>query len=130
MEDRGGGRPTRARGARRNALRRHPECPVTPAAIGGFDTALSHITENRKVEAPKSLIFQAPIFGFRLPKALLRQSCHATQGHRESCQCRPRGRNVPGSLLSSLRMCGAATPSLSQRGDTPAVTVTYESALN
>ena len=107
MEDRGGGRPTRARRARRNALRRHAECPVTPAAIGGFDTALTHITENRKVEAPKPLIFRASIFGFRLQKAMLRQS-----------------------LLSNLRMCGAATPSISQRGDTPAVTATYASALN
>jgi transposase-like protein len=36
--------------------------------------ALSQITENRKVEAPKPLIFQYPIFGFCLQKATLRQS--------------------------------------------------------
>ena len=37
-------------------------------------TALSQITENRKVEAPKALIFRDPIFGFCLQKATLRQS--------------------------------------------------------
>jgi cobalt-zinc-cadmium efflux system protein len=37
-------------------------------------TALSHITENRKVWTRKSLIFQYTIFGFCLEKGLLRQS--------------------------------------------------------
>ena len=36
--------------------------------------ALSQITENRKVEAPKPLIFRDPILGFCLQKATLRQS--------------------------------------------------------
>src|SRR2546425_10759894 len=38
--------------------------------------ALSQISENRKVEAPKSLIFHEPIFRFCLQKAILRQSRH------------------------------------------------------
>jgi hypothetical protein len=38
----------------------------------GCPSALSQITENRKVEARKSLIFQYPIFGFCLQKATLR----------------------------------------------------------
>jgi hypothetical protein len=36
--------------------------------------ALSQITENRKVETHKPLIFRDPIFGFCLQKATLRQS--------------------------------------------------------
>jgi hypothetical protein len=35
---------------------------------------MSQITENRKVEARKPLIFQYPIFGFCLQKATLRQN--------------------------------------------------------
>jgi len=37
-------------------------------------TALSQITENRKVWTRKPLIFQYTIFGFCLEKAFLRQS--------------------------------------------------------
>ena len=42
--------------------------------------ALSQITENRKVETRKWLIFREPIFGFCLQKSTLRQSCHAHGG--------------------------------------------------
>jgi hypothetical protein len=55
--------------------------------------ALSQITENRKVEARKPLIFQDTVFEFSLEKATLRQSRQA---------CRPgadRGRR-PGVALS------------------------------
>jgi hypothetical protein len=44
---------------------------------GGM-TALSQITENRKVWTRKSLIFQHTIFGFCLEKAILRQSLLGT----------------------------------------------------
>ena len=73
--------------------------------------ALSHITENRKVEAPKSLIFRDPIFGFCLQKATLRQSCHVPWGHPETCKWEPRARNLQGSPFIScfigLASCGS-----------------------
>jgi hypothetical protein len=52
---------------------RCPHCQSDQIVKRG-KTALSQTTENRKVEAPKSLIFRDPIFGFCLQKATLRQS--------------------------------------------------------
>ena len=43
-------------------------------APGEHESSLSQITENRKVETRKPLIFQDPIFGFYLKKATLRQN--------------------------------------------------------
>ncbi len=50
-------------------------------------SALSQITENRKVEAPKPLIFRDPIFGFCLQKATLRQSRSLHQERRDTTCC-------------------------------------------
>jgi transposase-like protein len=53
-------------------------CEVDPNTVLGWlveaAEALSQITENRKVEARKSLTFQDPIFGFCRKKANWRQS--------------------------------------------------------
>src|SRR5215472_15524326 len=46
--------------------------------LGARRTALSQITENRKVWARKSLIFQYTVSGFCLEKAILRQSPRQT----------------------------------------------------
>src|SRR5262249_18310627 len=48
--------------------------PALALGSAGRRGALSQITENRKVEALKPLIFRDPIFGFCLQKATLRQS--------------------------------------------------------
>src|SRR2546422_559595 len=44
------------------------------------------MTENRKVDARKPLIFQDPIFGFCLKKATLRQSQEPTLEQRARCR--------------------------------------------
>ena len=60
----------------RSDLSRHQD--IIPYAMVWKDsallTALSQITENRKVWTRKPLIFRHTIFGFCLEKAILRQS--------------------------------------------------------
>src|SRR5262249_18516664 len=53
------------------------DAPVLEEALA---PALSHITDNRKVEAPKSLIFLDPIFGFCFQKTTLRQRPASQRG--------------------------------------------------
>src|SRR5262249_15437633 len=62
-------------------------------------TALSQITENRKVETCKSLIFRNTLLRFCLKKANLRQNSHAPREHHDPCKT-----NLQGSRQKCLEV--------------------------
>jgi hypothetical protein len=78
-----------------------------------FMRALSQITENRKVEARKLLIFQDTVFEFSLEKATLRQSldcdaCHTIEIFQASCRDLPKmptGRDCGILLRHDIQAC-------------------------
>ncbi len=66
-------------------------------------TVLSQITENRKVEARKSLIFRHTVFTFSLKNATLRQNLAEGRHFPARCQTFGGARQVPSRLGEPTR---------------------------
>src|SRR6266536_3162277 len=66
-----------------------------------------HVNEDHIVEIYKAALHSSwrEIIPHSASHENLRQSCHAPQGHHESCKCRPWDRNLQGSPDSSLSLC-------------------------